>query len=156
MRFRKIQWSSWWWSQKRILQSVLNSGRDAGRTVWGPKVPTLKGTEASLSCIQCFLYLVSSSINVSIFHSMAGYFLDKRINTCAHNYVANCTRCPRISQLQTHMLEEIEKRPLITWTIKILPKPCYHLQRFWHYSFAVWLEHSNVCTSLRISASLRV
>ena len=38
-----------------------------GRTVWGPKVPTLKGTEASLSCVQCFLYLVSS-INVSIFH----------------------------------------------------------------------------------------
>ena len=29
----------------------------------------LKGTEVSLSYIQCFLYLVSSSINVSIFHS---------------------------------------------------------------------------------------
>ena len=29
-----------------------------GRTVWGPKVPTLKGTEASLSCIQCILYLL--------------------------------------------------------------------------------------------------
>ena len=39
------------------------------RTVWGPKVPTWKGTEASLSSIQCFLYLVSSSVNVSIFHS---------------------------------------------------------------------------------------
>ena len=35
--------------------------------VWGPKVPTLKGTEVSLSYVQCFLYLVSSSINVSIF-----------------------------------------------------------------------------------------
>ena len=35
-----------------------------GRIVWGPKVPTLKGTEASLSYVQCFLYLVSSSINV--------------------------------------------------------------------------------------------
>ena len=34
-----------------------------GRTVWGPKVPTLKGTEVSLS-----LYLVSSSLNISIFH----------------------------------------------------------------------------------------
>ena len=31
--------------------SVLNSERDAGWTVWGPKVPTLKGTEASLSYI---------------------------------------------------------------------------------------------------------
>ena len=40
-----------------------------GRTVWGPKVPTLKGPEVSLSYVQCLLYLVSSSINVSIFHS---------------------------------------------------------------------------------------
>ena len=32
-------------------------------------MPTLRGTEASLSYVQCFLYLVSSSINVSIFHS---------------------------------------------------------------------------------------
>ena len=39
-----------------------------GRTVWGPKVPTLKGTEVPLSYVQCFLYLVSSSINVSISH----------------------------------------------------------------------------------------
>ena len=30
-------------------------------------MPTLKGTEVSLSYVQCFLYLVSS-INVSIFH----------------------------------------------------------------------------------------
>ena len=35
--------------QQRILQSVLSSGRDTGRTAWSPKVPTLKGTEASLS-----------------------------------------------------------------------------------------------------------
>ena len=27
------------------------------RTVWGPEVPTLKGTEVSLSYVQCFLYL---------------------------------------------------------------------------------------------------
>ena len=38
-----------------------------GRTVWGPKVPTLKGTEGSLSYVQCFLYFVSSSVNVSVF-----------------------------------------------------------------------------------------
>ena len=29
---------------------------------------TLKGTKTSLSYVQCFLFLVSSSINVSIFH----------------------------------------------------------------------------------------
>ena len=39
-----------------------------GRTVWGPKVPILKGNDVSLSYVQCFFYLVSSSINVSIFH----------------------------------------------------------------------------------------
>ena len=38
-------------------------------TVCGSKVPTLKGTGASLSYVQCFLYLVFSSINISIFHS---------------------------------------------------------------------------------------
>ena len=40
----------------------------SGRTVWGLKVPTLKGTEASLYYVQCFLYLISSSINVCAFH----------------------------------------------------------------------------------------
>ena len=39
-----------------------------GRTVWGPKVLTLKGTEASLSYVHCFLSFVSSAINISIFH----------------------------------------------------------------------------------------
>ena len=29
-----------------------------GRTVWGPTVPALKGTEMSLSYVQCFLYLL--------------------------------------------------------------------------------------------------
>ena len=53
----------------RTLQRVLNSGRDTRWTVWDSKAPSLKGTEASLSCVQCFLYLVSSSVNVSTFHS---------------------------------------------------------------------------------------
>ena len=39
------------------------------RTVWGSKMPSLKRTEVSLSYEQCFLYLISSSVNVSIFHS---------------------------------------------------------------------------------------
>ena len=55
MRFRKIRMGQ--------LMAI-------GRTVWGPKVPTLKGTEASLFYVQCFLYLISSSINASIFHSI--------------------------------------------------------------------------------------
>ena len=51
-----------------IQQNTTGQLMVIGKTVWGPKVPTLKGTEASLSYVQCFLSLVSSSINVSIFH----------------------------------------------------------------------------------------
>ena len=74
MRFRKIQQDSWWRFKQSILQSVLNSRRDAGRTVWGPKMPALKGTESSLSYVQCFLYLVSSSI-MSLFFILHGWIL---------------------------------------------------------------------------------
>ena len=42
---------------------------------------TLNGTEVSLSYIQCFLYLVSSSINVSIFHIT---WLDTFWTDCVH------------------------------------------------------------------------
>ena len=51
-----------------------------GRTVWDPKVPTLKGTEASLSSVQCFLYLVSSSIYVTIF-LLYGWMLSHKRST---------------------------------------------------------------------------
>ena len=39
-----------------------------GGPVGGPKMPALMGTEASLSFVKCVLYLVSSSINVSVFY----------------------------------------------------------------------------------------
>ena len=48
-----------------IQENTVGQLMVIGRTVWGPKVLTLKGTEASLSYVQCFLYLVSSSVNVS-------------------------------------------------------------------------------------------
>ena len=48
-----------------IQENMMGQLTVIGRTVFGPKVPTLKGTEVSLSYAQCFLYLVSSSINVS-------------------------------------------------------------------------------------------
>ena len=51
-----------------IQENTTGQLMTIGRTVWGPKVPTLKGTEVSLSYVQCFLYLLSSSIHVSIFH----------------------------------------------------------------------------------------
>ena len=48
-----------------IQENAAGQLMATGRTVWGPKVPTLKGTEASLSYVQCFLYLVSCLGNVS-------------------------------------------------------------------------------------------
>ena len=50
-----------------IQKNVTGQLMAIGRTVWGSKVPTLKGTEVSLSHVQCFLYLASSSINVLVF-----------------------------------------------------------------------------------------
>ena len=51
-----------------IQENMMGQLMVTGRTAWGPEVPTLKGTEVSLSWVQCFLYLASSSIDVSIFH----------------------------------------------------------------------------------------
>ena len=58
-------------------------------------MPTLKGTEMSLSYVHCFLYLVSSSINVSIFHIT---WLDTYwtvliyIRLCVCIYIYTCTQ----------------------------------------------------------------
>ena len=41
-------------SQENIMGQLMA----IGRTVWGPKAAALKGTEVSLSYIQCFLYLL--------------------------------------------------------------------------------------------------
>ncbi len=47
---------------------------ERGRTVWGPKVPTLKGTGPSLFYVQCLFYLVSSLIMSLFSYYMNGYF----------------------------------------------------------------------------------
>ena len=51
-----------------IQENITGQLMEIGRTVWSPKVLTLKGTEASLSYVQCLLFLVFSSVNVSTFH----------------------------------------------------------------------------------------
>ena len=48
-RFQTIQ---------EIQENTMGKLMAIGRTAWGPQVPTLKGTEASLSWGQCFLYLL--------------------------------------------------------------------------------------------------
>ena len=63
--FKREEISDHQWDSGKYKGAAMATGR----TVWGPKVPTLKGTEASLSYVQCFLYLIFSSIKVSTFHS---------------------------------------------------------------------------------------
>ena len=69
----------------KIQENMMGQLMGIGRTVWGPKVPTLKGTEESLSYVQCFLYFVSSSINVSIFHStwLDAFWTDLVVCVCS-------------------------------------------------------------------------
>ena len=40
-------------TSNEIQENIMGQLMAVGRTVWGPKVPTLKGTEASLSYVQC-------------------------------------------------------------------------------------------------------
>ena len=69
----------------KIQETMTRQLMATGRTVWGDKVPTVKGTEMSLSYVQCFLYLRSSSINVSIFHST---WLDTFWTDCMYIYMS--------------------------------------------------------------------
>ena len=65
-----------------IQENMMGQLMAIGRIVWSPNMPTLKGTKVSLSYVPCFLCLVFSSINVSIFHYMAGCFLDRPHISC--------------------------------------------------------------------------
>ena len=82
--FGRGEISGHWWDS-----GIYNSW-----TVWGPKMPTLKGSEASLSYVQCFLYLVFSLINVSIFYIT-------RLDTFWTNCVCACVH------VHTHMYTHI-------------------------------------------------
>ena len=57
-----------------IQEDTMGQLMATGRTGWGPKGPALKGPEAPLSFVQCFLCLVSSSVNVCFSYYMAGPF----------------------------------------------------------------------------------
>ena len=95
-------------SDSRWDSGDYNKAAD-GRTVWSLKVSTLKGTEMSLSCIQC---LVSCNFFNKCFYFlyyMAGYLLDRR--HCVHEInlikwllrvYTLCMRSSREKQGRTH------------------------------------------------------
>ena len=58
---------------------------------------TLKGTEVSLSYVQCFFYLVSSSINISIFHiTWLDTFWPDLIHSLAGREATNALGSPKV------------------------------------------------------------
>ena len=65
-----------------IQENVMGQLMAIGRTVWGPKVLTLKGTEASLFHVQCFLYPIPSSKKRSVVFILHGCMPSG--NLCAH------------------------------------------------------------------------
>ena len=61
--FEREEISDHWWDSGKYNTAADGDWENCVRT----QVPTLRGTEASLSYVQCFLYLVSS-INACMFH----------------------------------------------------------------------------------------
>ena len=81
--FERKEISDCWWDSENMMGQLMA----IGRTAWGPKVPTLKRTDASLSYVQCIWHLISSLINVFIFHSAwLDTFWTDLIHTCIHMY----------------------------------------------------------------------
>ena len=58
-----------------IQENTTGELMATGRTVWGPNVSTLKGTEVPLSCVQCFLSYIFFNKYLYFSYYMAGYFL---------------------------------------------------------------------------------
>ena len=62
-----------------IQENMVGQVMAVGRTVWGPKAPTLKGTWGVI--VLCIMFLLSGVFfNKCLYFSqyMAGYFLDRR------------------------------------------------------------------------------
>ena len=55
-----------------LIQIITNGPDFLKKIITGDElsVPALKRAKASLCYVQCFLYLISSSINISIFYSV--------------------------------------------------------------------------------------
>ena len=64
MTFERAEISDHWWDSGKYNGAADGDWENCVRS----QGTYFEGTEASLSYVQCFLYLVSSSINVFIFH----------------------------------------------------------------------------------------
>ena len=60
-----------------IQENTMGQLMAIRRTVWGPKLPALKGSEASMSCVQCFVSCIFFKKCHCFPYHTAGYFLDR-------------------------------------------------------------------------------
>ena len=81
-----------------IQENTMEQLMGIWRSMWGPKVPILKGTEASLSYVQCYFFLFFSKIFLSISRErrMEG---ERRKEILV--YERNIDQLPRACQLGT-------------------------------------------------------
>ena len=82
-----------------------------GRIMWGPKVPTLRRTEVSLSYVQCFLYFASSSISISILHTtcLETFWTDPHIHISNH-YVVH------LNLIQSNLFKKPNGAAIVSYT----------------------------------------
>ena len=86
MRFRKIEGGNWWQFQQRNLQSVLNSGRYAGReNCISSQGAHFEGDWGIIVLCKMFLLSCIFFNKCLFFIYMAGYFLDK-LHTHTHTH----------------------------------------------------------------------
>ena len=94
-----------------------------GRTMWGPKVPTLKGTEASLSYVQCFF---NKCLCFSYY--MAGYFLDIYIYT-------PCLELSKVFNVQAQVF-------LIKWNFLLFSPSISSFLIFMEFLMIIYQSHA--------------
>ena len=87
MAFEREEISDHWWDSRKYNGAADGDWENCMRS---QGTPTLKGPEASLSYVQCFLYLVSSLINVYF-----SYYMDRLLHTTTHRvYISQCKYRP--------------------------------------------------------------
>ena len=116
-----------------------------GRTVWGPKVYTLKGTEVSLFCVQCFLYLLQQ---ISLFFLIHGWILS------GHTSYTEASHICHLYSLRNTLLSQavsLKMAPTVgTVAGTYIPGTRVGVRSLWlpkHSSQVTWLSHLFPITS---------
>ena len=115
-----------------------------GRTVWGPKVPTMKGTEASLSYVHCPVFLVTciffSKCHYFSYY-MAGYILDRLRCICHFWYWLTNTSQDMTIHTLLHLLCK-HRGPWSPKAVGFLISTCVRIP--WWLGISIWIPTLHV------------